>query len=208
MSTPVTLSAVGLKLYSAVHAEQLDEIEQISLERAPAEACGVVIWGSFPSPSHSSHSSLSPSPFPFPPEPQSLAQSSQPVVSELKNRWDQQHIALQDDFTDHTSWDAYAMTGADVTQAISHAFLDAKLASQTLARHSLANLDHLMVDDWLDSFLVWHSHPRGSIGPSEGDKRTAIAGIRYGVMALALPLDQQHLKWTEYPAKPNTSLTP
>lgn len=36
---------------------------------------------------------------------------------------------------------------------------------------------------WED-VLVWHTHPRGNIGPSKGDLETRIEGVKYLVVAL------------------------
>jgi proteasome lid subunit RPN8/RPN11 len=39
------------------------------------------------------------------------------------------------------------------------------------------------LDVWED-VLVWHTHPRGQVGPSEHDMKSRIEGLRYLVVAL------------------------
>jgi proteasome lid subunit RPN8/RPN11 len=38
-------------------------------------------------------------------------------------------------------------------------------------------------EEW-SSVLVWHTHPGGHVGPSQGDMRARIAGLRYLVVSL------------------------
>ena len=38
-------------------------------------------------------------------------------------------------------------------------------------------------ENWSD-ILVWHTHPRGGIGPSKGDVESKAKGLRYLVVAL------------------------
>jgi proteasome lid subunit RPN8/RPN11 len=43
-----------------------------------------------------------------------------------------------------------------------------------------------LVDDpdaWAD-VLVWHTHPKGGVGPSKGDMESKVQGLRYLVVAL------------------------
>lgn len=35
-----------------------------------------------------------------------------------------------------------------------------------------------------DDVLVWHTHPSGNVGPSQGDMRTRVEGVKYLVVSL------------------------
>lgn len=55
----------------------------------------------------------------------------------------------------------------------------------------IAGGDSLAIDDIDTSdFVVWHSHPSGAVGPSRGDMRTKLPGLRYMVVS---PVDDDLL---------------
>jgi proteasome lid subunit RPN8/RPN11 len=50
-------------------------------------------------------------------------------------------------------------------------------------RSILLDRDTFGKDVW-DDVLVWHTHPGGLVGPSDGDMKTRIAGLKYLVVTL------------------------